>query len=385
MRGRAGRKGKDTHGESYIVCREEEVAAVNQRLTEELPSVKSVLITATDHTRLSRALLEIISTRLATSIESIRDFLASTLLHYTHSTPTSELLMSTLSSLQSQGHITPVISGYYEPTKMGRATVTAGFTPADGLFLHQELSRALQAFNLETDLHICYTFTPLHSLSLSLDIDWKHLRDLLESLDEPSLCAALFCGVNPAFINKLAQGTTFHERDVAEKERGRVHRRFYVCLMLRRLINETPVHKVAREFGVARGYVQSLATTCRGFAATTAAFCKVMGWTGLAVLVEHFSWRLDLGVGEELVNLARLPWVKSATARCFWENGLKSIEVVAETPVERLQEVMVMALPVRVRGRDREDMLKRLKGRAELVSKAAKRIWEAEARDIEEE
>ncbi|KAF8535721.1 P-loop containing nucleoside triphosphate hydrolase protein [Trichophaea hybrida] len=384
MRGRAGRKGKDTHGETYIVCRKEEVAAVDQLLTQELPSVKSTLVTATDHARLSRALLEVISTRLATSIETIRDFLASTLLHYTHPTPTTELLTSTLTDLESQGHITPVISGYYEPTKMGQATVTAGFTPADGLFLHQELSRALQAFNLETDLHICYIFTPLYSLSL--DIDWKHLRDLLESLDEPSLRAALFCGVNPAFVNRLAQGTTtFHEHDEAEKERGRIHRRFYVSLMLRRLINETPVHKVAREFGIARGFVQSLATTCRGFAATTATFCKVVGWTGLAVLVEHYSWRLDLGAGEELVNLARLPWVKSATARCFWENGLRSIETVAETEVERLKEVLVMALPGRVRGRDREVMMKRLRGRAEVVSKAAKRMWEAEVRDIEEE
>jgi replicative superfamily II helicase len=398
MRGRAGRKGQDTAGETFIVCRPDEAAAVDALLTAPLPSVASALVApagadSADHARLARAVLETVATGLATSLASIGDFLAATLLHHTHAptAPSDALVGTTLAALAAQGLVCAAGDGYYAATKVGRATVAAGFAPADGLFLAAELARALQAFNLESDVHICYHFTPLHAAAASAapPVDWKLLRDQLEALDEPSLRAALFCGVNPALVHRLAQGVSSLSRgggvrvDEPEEDRARVHRRFYVSLMLRRLINEAPVHRVAREFGVARGFVQSLATTCRGFAATTAAFCRVMGWSGLAVLVEHYSWRLDVGVAEELAGLARLPWVRSVTARVFWQHGLRSIEAVADAPVERVLAVLIAALPQRVRRAELDAMQRRLRGRAETVVAAARRLWDADCRDLD--
>lgn len=43
MKGRAGRKGKDTVGESYLVCRESDLAAAKELMVAEMPSVKSCL------------------------------------------------------------------------------------------------------------------------------------------------------------------------------------------------------------------------------------------------------------------------------------------------------------------------------------------------------
>ena len=354
------------------------------------------------HARLARAVLETVATGLATSLASIGDFLAATLLHHTHAlaASTDALVTSTLAALADQGLVQAADDGYYAATTVGRATVAAGFAPADGLFLAAELARALQAFNLESDMHICYHFTPLHAAAAAAapPIDWKLLRDQLEALDEPSLRAALFCGVNPALVHRLAQGVTSLSRgsggsgggdgggrveEAADEDHARVHRRFYVSLMLRRLINEAPMHRVAREFGVARGFVQSLASTCRSFAATTAAFCRVMGWTGLAVLVEHYSWRLDVGVAEELAGLACLPWVRSATARVFWQQGLHGVKAVADAPVERVLAVLVAALPQRVRRAELDAMRRRLRGRAETVVATTRRLWDADCRDLD--
>jgi replicative superfamily II helicase len=367
MRGRAGRKGKDTAGETFILVREEDVGPLTKLLTQPLPIVKSALL-ASDTTRLSRAILEVIAIHLATSPGNILDFLCSTLLYQTQPESTSETLLDQiLSELTSQKLIQPDEFGYYTPTTLGRATVTAGLTPSDGLFLHTELSLALRAFNLETDLHICYHFTPLH-LTSALNIDPLHLRKMLESLDEPSLRAALFCGVQPSSISRL------------QPVDNRIHQRFYVSLMLRQIINETPVHAVAAEFGVARGFLQQLAGTCKGWAVTLASFCEVMGWTGLKVLVGCYSGRLEGGVREELMGLSRLPGVKSVVARRLWERGLKSIEAVAEAEVAVIVEVLEQALPKKVQGAG-----ERLRSRAGGIKKAAQRLVELEQRDWEEE
>lgn len=95
-------------------------------------------------------------------------------------------------------------TGYFEATKIGNATVASGFSPDEGVFLHQELGRALMNFNLESDMHIVYQFTPIHSASTqSVEIDWKIMRDEVERLDEGGLRAATFVGVSPGFVNRM--------------------------------------------------------------------------------------------------------------------------------------------------------------------------------------
>jgi replicative superfamily II helicase len=43
MRGRAGRKGKDEIGETYLCCQEEDLEAVVELMTAEIPHVESSL------------------------------------------------------------------------------------------------------------------------------------------------------------------------------------------------------------------------------------------------------------------------------------------------------------------------------------------------------
>lgn len=123
---------------------------------------------------------------------------------------------------------------------------------------------------------------------------------------------------------------------------ARVHRRFYAALQLRDLCNEMPIHLVARKFEVPRGFVQTLAQICEGFAAGMIKFCDKMGWGMLKAALEHMSDRLKAGARADLLELAKVPFVKSRTARVFWENGYKGLRSVSEADPKDLVPVLLL-------------------------------------------
>ena len=71
-------------------------------------------------------------------------------------------------------------------------------------------------------------------------------------------------------------------------------------------------------------------------------FCDKMGWAMLKVALEHMSDRLRAGARADLLELAKIPFVKSRTARVFWENGFKSVRTVAEADAKDLTPVLLL-------------------------------------------
>lgn len=119
----------------------------------------------------ARALLEVIVTQLATSDESIDDYIKKTLLY--HSIDCNELAnmtKSTMDELLENRLVTSPDSSSYEATLLGQAVVAASLTPEDGLFVHRELQRALDAFVLDGELHAFYTFTPVQNTALNINV-----------------------------------------------------------------------------------------------------------------------------------------------------------------------------------------------------------------------
>lgn len=150
----------------------------------------------------NRALLEVIATRLATSTFALDDYIQCTLLYHTSEdrAAIASLVQSTLASLVSSELIKEDETGGFEPTAIGIATVASGLAPDEGVFLHRELKRALRAFNLETEMHIIYNFTPIYGLP---EVNWKILMTEIELLDESGLRTATFVGVNPGLVNRM--------------------------------------------------------------------------------------------------------------------------------------------------------------------------------------
>ena len=103
-----------------------------------------------------------------------------------------------------------------------------------------------------------------------------------------------------------------------------------------------PIHVVARKYDVPRGFVQTLAQICEGFAAGMIQFCDKMGWGMLKAALEHMIDRLKAGARADLLELARIPFVKSRTARVFWENGFKGLRTVAEADAKELLPVLLL-------------------------------------------
>lgn len=103
-----------------------------------------------------------------------------------------------------------------------------------------------------------------------------------------------------------------------------------------------PIHLVARKFEVPRGFVQTLAQICEGFAAGMIKFCDKMGWGMLKAALEHMSDRLKAGARADLLELAKVPFVKSRTARVFWENGYKGLRSVSEADPKDLVPVLLL-------------------------------------------
>ncbi|KAL8774736.1 MAG: hypothetical protein Q9209_000675 [Squamulea sp. 1 TL-2023] len=380
MRGRAGRKGKDEVGESFLCCQSNELDEVMQLLQADLPRVESSMKPEKRGIKSRRALLEVLTVRLATHKTAINEYIRRTLLY--HSMDREELsrwVEDTMNDLQSEGQIQVDAIGSYEATPLARATVGSCMTPEDGVFVHDELQRALRAFVMDGELHVFYMFTPINIWGIG-EINWRIFRDEIERLDESGMRVLQFVGVSPAFVNRMANsGKQLPEDDEEQRRIARVYRRLYAAFQLRDLCNEIPIPNVARKFEIPRGLVQTLAQTCEGFAAGMIQFCDIMGWGMLKSVLEHMSDRLKAGARADLLDLARIPFVKSRTARVFWENGMRSLRAVAEA------EAKDLAQPKRYNVDKAEDerYQQKLLLKCEVIVEAANRLWLAQEQQMD--
>ncbi|KAM6526664.1 hypothetical protein FSOLCH5_002758 [Fusarium solani] len=385
MRGRAGRQGKAPIGETYLCCRENDLEQVVELMNAELPPVTSCL--NTENRRIQRALLEVVSIRLATSHESIHDYFSKSLLSHTHSAKfVNECITSSLEEIERMGFVERDPFSMLTATQLGNAIVASAIDPDDGVFVHQELSRALQAFVMDGEMHVLYTFTPVQEFGIT--VNWQVFRNEMEGLDESGLRVLRLLGIKPTTILRLAQGATLREVTPEEKQLARVHRRFYLALQLRDLCNEVPIHLVARKYDVPRGTVQNLSQTCQGFAAGMIKFCEQMGWGVMAAALDHFSDRLIAGARADLLALAKIPFIKSRTARVFWENGFRTVATIANADPAELLPVLMQAQPnkIRLKGKDNDKYEEKLMVKAKVISDAANKIWRLQMQaELEEE
>ncbi|RYP06975.1 hypothetical protein DL764_002798 [Monosporascus ibericus] len=342
MRGRAGRKGKDEIGETFMCCRKGDLEDVVGLMCAELPQLSSGLTTGRH--RIQRALLETIAIKLANSRSSVSDYLRKSLLSLSVTPDViSEHIDSSFEGLTSMGFVEADPSLSYTATQLGKAIVASSLEPEHGAFIHREMQRALRAFVLDGEIHVLYCFTPVHDLSVA--VNWQVFRNEMEALDDSGLRVMTFLGLKPTLINRMAQGGILKQTTTEEKEASRVYHRFYLALQLRDLCNEIPIHVVARKYNMPRGTVQTLAQTCTGFAAGMVKFCKHMGWGAMAAILDHFSDRLDAGARSDLLALAKITFIKSRTARVFYENGFKSVAAIANADPRELVPVLMQATP----------------------------------------
>ena len=80
MKGRAGRKGKDTHGESFLCYNKADEEFVKKMIKDEMPLIVSSL--GREIKGIERALLEAVVANLATSQTALKDYASKTLFYH---------------------------------------------------------------------------------------------------------------------------------------------------------------------------------------------------------------------------------------------------------------------------------------------------------------
>ncbi|KAL4792975.1 hypothetical protein BDV19DRAFT_400319 [Aspergillus venezuelensis] len=390
MCGRAGRKGKDDKGETYLICGQSDLQAVCDLLEADMPAIESCL--APEKRGLKRAVLEAIAIGLVSGLEAIKEYVKCTLLYRTVDKKLSYSIMnSALQELVDEKLILLNDDESYMATQLGQAVVSSAFTPEDGLFVHEELKRALQAFVMDGDMHIFYMFTPLQ-VAAETRIDWQIFRDLLDTLDDSGIRALQFVGVHPGFVNAMVQsGASIKENTPEEITQARIYRRAYTAFQLRDLSNEVPLQVIANRYKIPRGGVQTLAQQCHGFAAGIVKFCQRMGWGMLAAVLDHMRDRLEAGARADLLEMAQITYVKGWTARLLRDNGFRNLRALAEADPKDIAPVLQMVSltflsKVNPRKSQRNQLHpteaerydKKLLAKAEVIVASANKIWERE-------
>ena len=143
-----------------------------------------------------------IATKLATSDDSVDDYIRRTLLYHSiDHCVLADMVFSTLQELKDAGLISQSKETEYAATLLGQAVVASSLTPEDGLFVHRELRKASQAFVMEGDMHVLYLFTPVQAANGN--INWQSFRKEVDRLDESNLRVLEFVGLKPLTINKM--------------------------------------------------------------------------------------------------------------------------------------------------------------------------------------
>uniref|UniRef100_A0A182WJ43 DNA polymerase theta n=1 Tax=Anopheles minimus TaxID=112268 RepID=A0A182WJ43_9DIPT len=428
MIGRAGRTGRDTLGESILICSPAEEKIGRELTGAELPPVRSCL-DSENYTHLKRAILEIIASGSATTTQELETFVNATLYSCErgHRFVVSDQLLQRKSFKPKQtqvreetdpddssGEMDPIVSCIsflleYEfirllqqdcvedgnaakrtvlnATRLGLACLAASLPPKDGFLLFSELQRARQCFVLESELHAIYLVTPYSVAYQWQQIDWMDFLDLWEKLSAAAKRVGELVGVKESFMVRAMRGAS--NLDYRSLQ---IHKRFYTALALLELVHEVPLCTVARKFKCCRGLLQSLQQVSATFAGIVTSFCASLNWTLLQLLVAQFRERLFFGVAHELLDLMRIPSLNGQRARLLHDGGITGLVQLANADrltIETILHNRTSFEAERVREHENEyeaERRKRLRnlyltGRAGVTVEEAARLLIQEARN----
>ncbi|XP_044010406.1 DNA polymerase theta [Aphidius gifuensis] len=341
MIGRAGRMGKDSAGESIIICKQNERIFLKKLLQSNLEPIKSCLNSTGP---LIRALLEAVASEVAYTIDDINLYMKCTLLYLTNNQEINNLTIDAVDFLVKNEFFLnqKSINGNDErwiATQLGKASLAASVPPKDALFLFEELLKARRTFVLDTELHIIYTVTPINSSNNIGDINWLNFFDLWKSMSDSDKRVGQHVGVSEKFIANGISGTIKNSKLLD------IHKRFYTSLILNDLVKEIPLSIVCKKYSCCRGVVQSLQQSAATFAGMVTQFCKKLGWDCVELLVNQFQQRLQFGVSRELLDLLRLPMLNGIRARSLFKEGIKSVAELAVADDMDVERALYKALP----------------------------------------
>ncbi|KAL8063378.1 hypothetical protein ABFX02_01G023200 [Erythranthe guttata] len=361
MAGRAGRTGIDTKGESVLICKPDEAKKILSLLNDSCPPLHSCL--SEDRNGMTHAILEVVAGGIVQTASDINRYVRCTLLNSTK--PFEDVVKSAQDSLRWLCHNKFLEwseeTKLYSTTPLGRASFGSSLCPEESLIVLDDLVRAREGFVLASDLHLVYLVTPIN---VDVEPDWELYYERYMQLSSLDQSVGTRIGVQEPFLMRMAHGappralprsrnnvkgfqgndhkfgTSTHGGMLSDEQMLRVCKRFYVALILSRLVQEVPVREVCEGFKVARGMVQALQENAGRFASMVSVFCERLGWHDLESLVAKFQNRVSFGVRAEIVELTAIPYIKGSRARALYKAGLRTPQAIAEASIPEILKAL---------------------------------------------
>lgn len=108
----------------------------------------------------------------------------------------------------------------------------------------------------------------------------------------------------------------------------------------------------------------------------------------MAAVLDHVADRLKAGAKADLLELAKITFVKSRTARVFYDNGFKSVASIANADPMELVPILMQAQPTKVRLQSKDEVKyeEKLLAKAKVIADSANRLWQLQMQqEISEE
>ena len=299
LAGRAGRPGFDRIGYSVIIATSKRrlTTFVRRYLSGEPEPIKSNLLR-----RISWAVLASMSSGLVESEEQLEDFMSSTLLKI-QGLYDPGLVRRELDLLRRIGLIEP---GSLALTRLGRRVAELCVDPVTAILA----KRASFVKALDEDV-------ALAAVSASPDISPIGYDVPLHMID-PFTSA----------LERLGWNAEGREMEIIGK-----------ALALKLWINEVPEETISNVYGIAPGDLLVLKENAEWISSAMAELLLVLRNHRHALYFMELSERIRHGVKPELLQLCSIEGVGRVRARMLYNAGLRTVEDVANAPLEKLAEI----------------------------------------------
>ena len=279
-----------------------------------------------------RYFLQCLSTNLVSSTNGVEAFLEKTFLydHNANTEAATERLIS-LKLIRESDH---------RATQLGKAIAGSALSIEEGIALADLVKEMQTDLCLNDEVHLLY-------LCVSPQIA-KLVKP--ESYGSP-----MWCYIRKKHRHVIKLITHFDDMRLDRMEdlpriyggNGRINKavdecfdRIYVSVIMRELINETPISSLTRKFKIDRGVLQSIQMQCASFAGQTARFCEILGAELLATTLNRFRQRLNFAARTELLALMVLPSCSRDIARLLVQCGITSPMEIADLTAEQLATII---------------------------------------------
>lgn len=363
MIGRAGRMGKDTAGESLLICQKNDYKIAKELMSANLEPIESCLSGSGMSSvsefififylitivlgKFKRAILEVIASGVVSTPEDVLLFTSCTL-YATEDNSLENPVEKALSFLTNNQFVRLQMlengDKQYVATSLGKACLSSSMSPEDGLSLFTELEKARQCFVLETELHLIYIVTPYTACSQWGNIDWMFYMELWQKLSPSMKRVGDLVGVRDHFLINASRGRIQTNTNKSFNDL-QIHKRFFVSLALQDLVNEVPLNDVAEKFNCTRGTLQSLQQSASTFAGMVTSFSRQLGWSSVEILISQFQDRLHFGVNRDLLDLMRLPILNGPRARALYNAGIQTLVHLASAKIEIVENALHKMTP----------------------------------------